>query len=87
MYYQIAETNVRIMGSMHMLPAGISEVPAWVTELPGFAGEATLNKRLTGHSLVVRENFPLFIFSMKCSLHAADMSSKSKRSDAVWPDS
>ena len=30
MYYQVGETNLRIMGSMHMFPAGRSEVPAWV---------------------------------------------------------
>lgn len=29
MYYQIAETNIRIMGSIHMFPVGKSEVPAW----------------------------------------------------------
>jgi uncharacterized protein len=29
MYYQIAETNIRIMGSIHMFPVGRSDVPTW----------------------------------------------------------
>lgn len=39
MYYQIAETNIRIMGSIHMFPAGRSEVPAWAVGAFDWADE------------------------------------------------
>ena len=32
MYYEVVNTNVRFMGSMHLIPANIEKMPEWVFE-------------------------------------------------------
>lgn len=59
MYFEIPSTNVRVLGSMHMVPAGALAVPPWAADAYNWC-EALVHEHLNDDALaIMRADSPL----------------------------
>lgn len=77
MYYQIPGTNVRLLGSLHMVPVGEQPVPAWAREAYAWS-----------EALVVEHDPPTLLpfFKTSTPLQSKIAASTYSELEALWPE-
>lgn len=78
MYYQITGTNVRLLGSMHLVPASVEAVPEWAHQAYAWCEE-----------LVIEHDPPTLLpfFKARTPLQSLLSSETYSALEALWPPS